>query len=96
MLDKLTAIVTPLVGDYPWAVFLLVWLLWVGGTVWEHRMHRNKQITGVWLIFLFGLLAFVVSTIQALGVARWFVPIGVLLIGLFFTNHVLRNEPDKK
>ena len=85
-----------LVRNYPWAAFLVVWLLWTGGTLWEYRLHRNKQVTGAWLLFLFCILAFALSTIEALGIARWFLTGAVLIFGWLVLKRVLRDGAVNK
>jgi len=85
-----------LVRNYPWAAFLVVWLFWTVGTLWEYRLHRNKQATGAWLLLLFCVLAFALSTIEALGIARWFLTGAVLIFGWFVLKRVLRDGPGSK
>lgn len=80
------------VDRYPWIAFLVVWLLWVGGTLWEYRVHRSKQVTAGWLLILFGVLGFAVSQADALGVWKWVMAAASLLVGWAVIRFILRSD----
>lgn len=65
-----------------WAAVALLLLLWVIGTLWEHKTHRNKQVTGGWLLFLLGVIVLFIFWAQVLGVFRWIIGTVVLVAGL--------------
>ena len=81
------------VDKYPWAAFMLVWLLWVGGTLWEYRIHRSKQVTAGWMLLLFGVLGFAASQAGSLGVWRWVLAALVILVGWAVIRYILKKQP---
>ena len=65
-----------------WAAVALLLLVWVIGALWEHKTHRNKQVTGGWLLFLLGVIVLFIFWAQVLGVFRWIAGTVVLVAGL--------------
>ena len=90
--DHVRDMIESFVDKYPWAAFLLVWLLWVGGTLWEYRIHRSKQVTAGWLLLLFGVLGYAASQATALGAARWALVAIALLTGWAVIRRILRDK----
>jgi hypothetical protein len=71
--------------------FIVVWLLWFSGAIWEYRGNRKKQTAAGWMLLLACVLAYALSSIESLGAARWALAGITLVVSWFFLKQWLKK-----
>jgi UDP-N-acetylmuramyl pentapeptide phosphotransferase/UDP-N-acetylglucosamine-1-phosphate transferase len=74
-------IIDNLFDKYPWIVFFIGFLILIGDKLLGYRVHKNKGVAAGGLFFLMCFLAYAVSTMDAIGNAKWVLVLCVLGFG---------------